>query len=107
MFCSSCGKEIPNEAMVCPYCGSRTGNGSVAYAGNGAVTPMGNAASQPADVGDDKATVGNIVASILLPIVGVILGITNLSKKKTKAGTTYLIVGIAAWIIFSILFSHM
>ena len=99
MFCSSCGKETPNEAMACPYCGTKTVNSSVA--------PTTAEVSQPANVGDDKATVGNIVASILLPIVGVILGIINLSKKKTKAGTTYLIVGIAAWIIFSILFSYM
>ena len=23
MFCQKCGKEIPNDSKVCPYCGVR------------------------------------------------------------------------------------
>ena len=26
MFCSKCGKEIENEAVVCIHCGCATGN---------------------------------------------------------------------------------
>lgn len=26
MFCVNCGKEINNSAVVCPFCGARTGN---------------------------------------------------------------------------------
>lgn len=29
MFCSSCGKELFDEAVVCPYCGCATNSGKV------------------------------------------------------------------------------
>jgi len=90
MFCIKCGKEIHDEAVICPNCGCSTGkNSSVAE------TP----------IGDDKASGGLIAVSILFPIVGVILGIVNLCKKKSKSGTTYLLTGIIAWVVFAALFS--
>lgn len=90
MFCAKCGKEINDEAVICPNCGCSTGK---------------NSASPSAPAEEDKASGGLIAASILLPIVGVILGIVNLCKKKTKSGTTYLLVGIVAWIVFAVLLS--
>ena len=27
MFCTKCGKEIMDEAVICPHCGCETGNG--------------------------------------------------------------------------------
>lgn len=26
MYCGQCGKEIPDNAGFCPYCGNKTGN---------------------------------------------------------------------------------
>ena len=92
MFCKKCGASIDDEAVVCPKCGCKTEN----YEEKVTVK------EEP-----DKATGGMIVLSILLPIVGVIAGIVNLCKKKTKSGTTYLIVGIVAWIIGAIVISGL
>lgn len=90
MFCSKCGKEVHDEAVVCTSCGCSIGK-----------------KEQVSDesVGEDKASGGLIVVSILFPIVGVILGIVNLCKKKTKSGTTYLVAGIIAWVVFIVLLS--
>lgn len=92
MFCSKCGKEIHDEAVVCPNCGCSTGK---------------NVSAPGVPVEEDKTSGGLIAVSILLPIVGVILGIVNLCKKKTKSGTTYLIVGIVAWVVFAALMSML
>ena len=90
MFCKKCGAQINDEAVVCPKCGCRTDNYEQPAAKK----------SEP-----DKTSVGIVIASVLLPIVGVIMGIVNLCKKKTSSGLTYLITGIVAWVIWGVLFS--
>ena len=79
MICSNCGQEIADMAVVCPNCGTPT-----------------NAQNQPVfDAGEEKANVGLIILSVFVPIVGLILGIMEISKGNKKAGKTYLItVGI-------------
>ncbi len=51
MFCKNCRRELPNGAVACPYCGTRTGRG-----GNG-----------------DKRSAGYAVLGFIFPIVGLIL----------------------------------
>ena len=53
MFCSRCGKEIENEAVICVHCGC----------------PVGNAASKP----DDAPSAGFAVLGFFIPLVGLIL----------------------------------
>ena len=43
MFCSKCGKEIFNEAIVCPHCGCATNN----YEKNTVNTGIGHSADYP------------------------------------------------------------
>lgn len=56
MFCKNCGKEIDNQAYVCPHCGVRTerNDGSTADADSGSKAGWG-------------------VLSFFIPLVGLIL----------------------------------
>jgi len=37
MYCTKCGKQIPDGSKVCMYCGNRLGGGSTAYAKQGGI----------------------------------------------------------------------
>ncbi len=85
MFCSKCGAEIHDEAIICPKCGCQTKNQIL------------KKVSEPSE---DNVSGGIIVISILLPIVGVIVGIVNLCKNKIKSGLIYLSISIIAGVIW-------
>lgn len=86
MFCKKCGKEIMDEAVVCVHCGC-------------AVSPEGAKKLSNQTDEDDKVSVAIIIFTVLLPIIGVVMGIVNLCKKKTRSGAIYLGVGIVCWIL--------
>lgn len=48
---------------------------------------------------EDKVNAGIIVGTVFIPLIGVIMGIVNLAKKKSKSGGVYLGVGIGCWIL--------
>lgn len=90
MFCSKCGNEIDNEALICPKCGCATANmeaqkSTVSDVVSGETSTMATCA---------------IVFAILIPIVGFILGIIGVVKYKTDA---YKKRSIAAIILSSVL----
>lgn len=58
MFCKHCGKEINDQAVVCPNCGCATDNG--------------NAGANKA-VSEDASSVGYAILGFFFPIVGLIL----------------------------------
>ena len=90
MFCSKCGKEIHDEAVVCVHCGCTVdGKNSIASVSK----------NEPAPI---LATLA-LVFSFLSPIVGIILGIIgctkyNNSTQKTKCIIS-IVVSIIVWII--------
>lgn len=85
MFCKSCGKEINDQAVVCPYCGVQTG----------AFQNIPQQPAQPYAQNDaDETNVGLVILSVLIPIVGIILGAVNMSNGKKKSGKAYLLAGI-------------
>lgn len=83
MFCKKCGKEIMDEAVVCIHCGCAVDNEQV------------KKLNEP----EDSVNVGIIVGTVLIPLIGIIMGIVNLCKKKTKSGGIYLGVGIGCWVL--------
>lgn len=89
MFCKKCGKEIMDDAVVCIHCGCAVDDSQVKKA----VSP------------EDKVNAGIIVGTVLIPLIGLILGIVNLCQKKTRSGGTYLGVGIGCWIFYTIILS--
>lgn len=78
--CTKCGKEISDQAAVCPGCGCAVQSNQM-NAQNGK---------------EDKANIGLIILSVLFPIVGVILW-PVMHGKSPKAARTYGITGIVAW----------
>lgn len=75
MFCSKCGNEIDNEALICPKCGCATANMAL------------QKSSASAKTSEETDTLVNcaIVFAILAPIVGLILGIIGTVKYKNEA----------------------
>lgn len=65
MFCTNCGKEISDQAVVCINCGVATKNAAVQT--------------------DDKPILGFIL-SFLFPIVGLIISIFEYKKTKEYGG---------------------
>lgn len=94
MFCKKCGKEIMDEAVICVHCGC-------------AVSDATNKKIGAQSAEEDKVSVAIIICTVLLPIVGLILGIVNLCKKKSRSGGIYLGVGIACWILNIIVLSAL
>ena len=84
MYCKSCGKEIHDDAVKCIHCGALTGKTA---SGTNNVDP------------NEPANVGLVFLSALIPLVGIILGATNISSGKKRAGKRYLWTGIIAWLI--------
>ena len=97
-FCSKCGKEILDEAVVCPGCGC-------------AVTsaPQSNQATyqgyNPPVV--DEVNIGLCVLAALIPIFGVIYWPLkhNETPKKAKACGITALVSWGVGILFSIIWS--
>lgn len=82
MFCRTCGKQIDNDSIYCRYCGSYTKLPEIIT-----VSP------------EEKANGWIIFLSVLLPPVGIILGLRYRKNGRIKPGTTYLGVGIFSTVI--------
>lgn len=89
MFCKKCGKEIMDGAVICIHCGCAADNLQAEQLSNA----------------EDKVNAGIIVGTVFIPLIGVIMGIVNLAKKKSKSGGVYLGVGIGCWILNMIISS--
>ena len=72
MFCSNCGKEVDNQAVVCPYCGVMTEKGK-------------SFSEKPEKQGNGMAIAG-FVCSFLVPILGWVFGGIGLSRANKQDG---------------------
>lgn len=117
-FCQSCGTQILDEAAFCPNCGCAVAAEPAPQAPMGQA-PMGQAPMGQAPMGqmpmgqmpmgqmpvEPAETSGlatcSIVFAILMPIVGLILGIVGCVKYKTpalkKRCTIAIIISIVVW----------
>ncbi len=89
-FCSKCGKEILEEAVICPHCGCATG-------ANNPVT---------APIEEDKANVGLCIFSALFPIFGIIYWPVKY-KVTPKCATACGVTAIISWILWVLLYSFI
>lgn len=92
MFCKNCGKEIDDNAYVCPYCGVRTETTSV----------TGQSAT-------NGFAIAGFVLSFFVSLLGLIFSIIGLKKsKECNSGRGLAIAGIiisvASWVIYIILY---
>lgn len=108
-FCVKCGKEIEEGNVVCFECAAAElpAQPEAAPVNNQPYgqQPYGqpyNSYGMP--MPEDKANVGMVILSVLIPIAGLILAIVNRSKSP-KTARTYLVAGIISWVVsFIIIF---
>ena len=101
-FCSHCGKELMDEAVVCPGCGCATqGQGTLINYNE----PKGAASKITVALG-----IVGIVGGILLAIVGhicsiiaIIFGIKDCTEKRKPTGLILGIIGEVVSILSSII----
>ena len=90
-YCSSCGQELMDAAVICPKCGCGCGNNG--YRG-----------LDPHDAPDTGAA----VLGFFIPIVGLILYLVNINTKPQyaksagKGALIAVIVSIALWIVYAV-----
>ena len=80
-FCSKCGHEIMDEAIVCPNCGCAV------------VAP-----TTPTQVSQDDINVGLCILSALIPLFGLIYWALKYKETPKKARACGMI-AIASWAI--------
>ena len=62
-FCTKCGKEILDEAVICPHCGCKAADNSI----------------------DDAPSKGFAILGFFIPLVGLILYLMYKDKEPLKA----------------------
>ena len=113
-FCVKCGKEIEEGNVVCFECAAAElpAQPEAAPVNNQPYgqQPYGQQPyGQPYNpygmpMPEDKANVGMVILSVLIPIAGLILAIVNWSKSP-KTARIYLVAGIISWVVsFIIIF---
>ena len=88
-FCSKCGKELMDEAVICPNCGCPVEKN---------VAPQENP--------EDKVSVGLCILSALIPIYGVIYWPVK-HKVTPKKALACGIVGIISWVVSAAIMMSM
>lgn len=83
MFCVKCGKEIPDDANVCPYCMTKTANNNAAKK---SYEISGNALTPQPKKSKKKLII--IIAAIVLVIAIVITSVVLFSKKSDNDDKT-------------------
>ncbi len=83
MYCTNCGKEINDQAVVCPNCGVATSN-------NKSNDANGNAQNK------NGMAVAGFVCSFFIPILGWVFGGIGLSRalKRNNKGKGFSIASI-------------
>ena len=86
-FCSKCGKEIVDEAIVCPNCGCAV-------------------AAVPSAVAEDAPNMGYAVLGFFIPLAGLIMYLVLKDKTPMKAASAGkgALIGFVAGIAFSIIY---
>ncbi len=75
MFCSKCGKEIMDEAVICPNCGCATNNSK---AQSSAISQESQEYSVLSSI--NGLTLPARICAFLVPLVGLILSLVGFSK---------------------------
>lgn len=89
MFCTKCGKEINDQAVVCVHCGCAVENNK-----------------SPAVSSNDAPNTGFAIIGFLFPLVGLILYLINkdTAPQKAKSAGKGALIGFCVSIVVSIIY---
>ncbi|MFA7222823.1 MAG: zinc ribbon domain-containing protein [Bacilli bacterium] len=111
MYCHKCGKQIPDDAKFCPYCGEDVSNDNKKeddiypvsdehpYVNNNDANS--NVFNNEKNKSANNYSVSGFIFSFIFPILGLIFSIVEISKSK-KEGSKASGFAIAGIIISSI-----
>ena len=85
-YCTHCGKELMDEAVICPGCGC-----SAQMANN----------NQIAEV-DESVSVGLVVLAVLIPLFGIIYWPVK-AKTRPRCAQACGIAAIISWVVFTLI----
>lgn len=107
MYCSRCGREIPDDSAFCPECGNPTNSNysqQINYSQNQSDYSQNQSSYSDKNVQDDPNTIANI-ASCCFPIVGLVLYLVwkDSKPKSASAVCKWAIGGLVAGVIIYIL----
>ena len=90
MFCSKCGKEVNDEAVVCVHCGCAIENRKACVTSS-----------------NDAPNTGLAVLGFFIPLVGLILYMIykDTAPLKAKSAGKGALIGFCVGIVFSIIYS--
>lgn len=89
MYCNKCGKEIDDEAVVCIHCGCAVNGVKRSKVSEEAVQPLSK---------------GMVLLCTFLPVMGIVMGLVELSKNdNSKIGIQYISQSIAGFIVWGII----
>ena len=114
VFCSNCGEKVQEGMQFCGSCGAKVGKVATEDVTETAAEPQATPTPQtetsgPAAVGAPKATgtpptkdeknklILFMILSIIIPIVGIVLGIIKYNKKDKTSGQHYLLCGLSGF----------
>ena len=89
-FCQHCGKEVLDEAVICPACGC-----SVQATNNNQATEV-----------DQSVSAGLVVLAILIPLFGIIYWPVK-AKTRPKCAMACGIAAIVSWAVYFIFMMAM
>lgn len=108
-FCTKCGNEIPDDSSFCSVCGQPVGD--VVQVQAPATQQTEYYGSQPAQKPEGKAlAICALVFSILLPFVGLILGIIGMAVSKDESNKKMSLIALiiaAVLVVLEIVFLIM
>ncbi len=94
MYCKTCGKEINDNAVICPNCGCSTGKGNAVK-------------------GKDESSIGYALLGFFIPIVGLILFLMwkeeypLRAKSAGKGALVSVIVSVVLGIIYGVILGSL
>ncbi len=110
MYCRKCGNQIPDHATVCGYCGTPTDPNNP-YTYGGTENPQGESTGVLGIVSMIIGIISILLAccaggkflTVLLAIVGLVLGIIALQKPGTANNHSMAVAGIICSVIAMVL----
>ncbi|MBR2613994.1 MAG: zinc-ribbon domain-containing protein [Clostridia bacterium] len=101
MYCTKCGKQLDNDAVICPDCGEKTENYREDFFKD--ETPVGQEEKKANSEGENGMAIAGFVCAFFMPILGWIFGGIGLAKALKPNGKRKGL-AIAAIIIATVVF---